>query len=414
MNCAGYTGKSETEDGFTQIHRLSGTDQFSVEQSLNRLGFNRWLYDDPGMYAEVVRSLMEGKLTPIYFTHDGLDYQRVVYANPLASEVEVDTGETLKRGMYDRPPIWHLSKHNIHFPTDLKLLAMIQENYDGFVKAFQNEGVPTQLLGQLKTNMESLAPSFKVRNEEALERGNAVTEQFFRKSERSDMYYWNKTFVSFSDGKREDHHTFSRDNEVPERNISYNAMVNMVAYGTPVLRQYPEGRQTKEQWVWLDPNSFTTPEKENHKMKYKDASMVDLDAYFKKSNLVHKDDPEVVQTAKELIKRGELVKGLFQVGDEKKEFFYAPNLTFNRFDVYDSDMKLVRGNVLNPGQHQAATQKTLQAEGQNQQQTPAATQRQAQQHTPSEQRNNGTHRSNRPTPDKEDLDKRTSRRRQRG
>lgn len=245
---------------------------------------------------------------------------------------------------------------------------MNDKNFDYLKDQVKYTGFGDALEGELKANIEKLEPTFSLKHDTFYGSDRVSAELNFKKSEQSDMYFFNSYKVQLQKEDRPEslEQTFyiNRGN-----NITLKEAYNMME-GRSVHKELTNKEGEKyNAWVQLDFKD--SDEKGNFAVKqYHENYGYDLEATLAKhpikelENNSHKDD--LINS----LKKGNLQSATFiKDGQEVKQYIEA-NPQFKSLNIYDDAQKRVdmnqskgQGESQQEGKNQKESQKAKAGEG---------------------------------------------------
>lgn len=237
---------------------------------------------------------------------------------------------------------------------------MNEKNFDYLKDQVKYTGFGDALEGELKANIEKLEPAFSLKHDTFYGTDKMSAELNFKKSEQSDMYFFNSYKVQLQKEDRPEslEQTFyiNRGN-----NITLKEAYNMME-GRSVHKELTNKEGEKyNSWLQLD---FKDADKGNFAVKqYHENYGYDLEAALAKhpikelENNSHKDD------LMNSLKKGNLQSATFiKDGQEVKQYIEA-NPQFKSLNIYDDAQKRVDVNQ-SKGQGESQQEGKIQKESQ--------------------------------------------------
>lgn len=205
-----------------------------------------------------------------------------------------------------------------------------QLKYTGFGDAMENV---------LIENIQKGNPEFKLNHETKYGADTVLTSLNFKKSEQSDMYFFNSYDMDIKkEGKPvEFSQTFyiNRDNNITAKE-AYNLMEGRAV--NKDLRN-KEG-EAYNSWIKID---FTqADEKGNFKLNhYHQNYGYDLEASLAKHSIKELETPNYKEDLLNSLKKGNIQSVTFVIGGEERKQFVEANPHFKTVNVYDSSMQRI-------------------------------------------------------------------------
>lgn len=219
---------------------------------------------------------------------------------------------------------------------------MNERNFDYLKDQVKYTGFGDALEGELKANIEKLEPTFSLKHDTFYGSDRVSAELSFKKSEQSDMYFFNSYKVQLQKEDRPEtlEQTFyiNRGN-----NITLKEAYNMME-GRSVHKELTN-KEGEKYNAWLQLNFKDTDDKGNFAVKqYHENYGYDLESTLAKhpikelENNSHKDD------LLNSLKKGNLQSATFiKDGQQIKQYIEA-NPQFKNISIYDDAQKRVDVN----------------------------------------------------------------------
>lgn len=197
------------------------------------------------------------------------------------------------------------------------------------------EGLNNKLTEELKSQKSE----FQLRTENEYGKDKVSYTLDFRKSDQSDMYFFNKYTASLQgqeSGQDKSQIFFIKKNSGVTAKEAYN-LLNGRAVNKDLTNQ--EGEKYNA-WLQIDWNQKDN--NGNHKFKMiHEAYGFKLDDVLSKHPIKELNDPTSKDRLIQSLERGNLHQVTFQKGDKEEKMFIAANPQFKTLNLYDSAMKKV-------------------------------------------------------------------------
>lgn len=204
------------------------------------------------------------------------------------------------------------------------------------------EGLNNKLTEELKSQKNE----FQLRTENQYGKDKVSYTLDFRKSDQSDMYFFNKYTASLKheDGNDKSQTFFIKKNSGVTAKEAYN-LLNGRAVNKDLTNQ--EGEKYNA-WLQIDWN-----QKDNHgNHKFKmihEAYGFKLDEVLAKHPIKELGEPVTKDRLMQSLERGNLHQVTFQKGDKEEKMFIEANPQYKSLNVFDSNLKKVFQE--NPGKY---------------------------------------------------------------
>jgi hypothetical protein len=213
--------------------------------------------------------------------------------------------------------------------------------FSGFGEGLENE---------LKANIEKEVPKFQLTHEDEFGKDKAMATLEFRKSENSDMYFFNKYFMSVipENGKEPVHQTFYVGRE---NNITFKEAYNLMS-GRAILKEWTkmervgEGDQARFQGTdekykaWKQLNFKESDAQGNFKQEmYHGKYGFDLEKALDKLPIKELQNETAKERLMDSLHRGNLQSVTFLAEDKELKRFIEANPKDRMLNVYDDKMQ---------------------------------------------------------------------------
>lgn len=233
---------------------------------------------------------------------------------------------------------------------------MLDKNYEFLKSQLLHTGFGDQHDAALKSQMSTLQPDFILTHKASFGKDEAVATLHFRKSDSSDMYFFNKYKMLLKKDGEENvvQQLFYLRNK--EDNITFKEAFNLLQ-GRSVLKE----KQNKEgekyvTWVKLD---FSNSEKDGN-FKFKSQSYgYELPKAMDKYAFEELKDPDVRMQVQRSLERGNRLEvSLSENGQQRKLFIEANPASGvnNSLKVFDQNLQRVQNISTKEGETQSPHQ----------------------------------------------------------
>jgi hypothetical protein len=197
------------------------------------------------------------------------------------------------------------------------------------------EGLNNKLTDELKSQKNE----FQLRTENQYGKDKVSYTLDFRKSDQSDMYFFNKytaTMQGQENGHDKSQTFFIKKNSGVTAKEAYN-LLNGRAVNKDLTNQ--EGEKYNA-WLQIDWNQKDN--NGNHKFKMiHEAYGFKLDHVLAKHPIKELNEPVAKDRLMQSLERGNLHQVTFQKGDKEEKMFIEANPQFKTLNVYDGNLKKV-------------------------------------------------------------------------
>jgi hypothetical protein len=205
-----------------------------------------------------------------------------------------------------------------------------QLKYSGFGDAMENA---------LVENIQKGNPEFKLSHEAKYGTDTVLTSLNFKKSEQSDMYFFNSYDMDIQKEGRpvEFTQTFyiNRDNNITAKE-AYNLME-----GRAVNKDL-KNREGEVYNAWLKMDFKEADEKGNFKLNhYHQNYGYDLEASLAKHSIKELETPKQKEDLINSLKKGNIQSVTFVIGAEERKQYIEANPHFKTINVYDGSMQRI-------------------------------------------------------------------------
>jgi hypothetical protein len=216
---------------------------------------------------------------------------------------------------------------------------MNDKNFDYLKEQVKYTGFGEGLENDLKEKMQQQEPNFKLYHNAHYENDIAVATLNFKKSEQSDMYFFNFYQVNL----QKEH-----GKEIMEQTFYINKGNNITlkeAYNLMEGRAVNKDLTNKEGQVynsWLQMNFTDADTNGNFKLKqYHQNYGYDLKEAFGKQSMKELNDPKIYDDPDFInsLKKGNLQSVIVMKGDTSTKVYVEANPQFKSINVYDANMQ---------------------------------------------------------------------------
>jgi hypothetical protein len=234
--------------------------------------------------------------------------------------------------------------------------TMNENNYDYLNKQIKFTGFGEGHQEKLKENLQKQTPEFTIFHQQDFGKDNVVATLQFKKSEDSDMYFFNRYNLMLKNQQHTDplKQTFYINNK--EDNITLKEAYNMMS-GRAVHKELTNKEGEKyNAWLQLD---FKTIDKHgNYEVKkFHQNYGFDLEKTLAKYPIkelsVESDKPRLMES----LHRGNRQGVTFQHDGREQKVFIEASPQFKSLNFYDGNMKRVNAHTLYEKQGEGQTEK---------------------------------------------------------
>lgn len=214
---------------------------------------------------------------------------------------------------------------------------MNEKNYDYLKDQVMYTGFGESMEGELRHNMEQLKPEFKLQHDAFYGNDKISAELNFRKSEQSDLYFFNSYKVQLQ--KEGNEESFEQTFYINKgNNITLKEAYNLME-GRSVHKELTnrEG-ETYNAWVQLD---FKNTDSKGNFMSnhYHENYGFDLEATLGKYPIKELNTAKYKDDLINSLKKGNLQSATFIKDGKETKHFIEANPQFKAVTIYDSTMK---------------------------------------------------------------------------
>lgn len=242
---------------------------------------------------------------------------------------------------------------------------MNEKNYDYLKDQVMYTGFGEAMEGELRQNMEQLKPEFKMNHDAFYGNDKVSAELNFRKSEQSDLYFFNSYRVKLqkegNDESLEQTFYINKGNNITLKE-AYNLME-----GRSVYKELTNKEEEKyNTWVQLD---FKNTDSKGNFMThhYHENYGFDLEGALAKHPIKELNTPKYKDDLISSLKKGNLQSATFLKGGKEVKQFVEANPQFKTILVYDSNLKKLDTKQINS---EAVTNNESKAQKKSQKENP--------------------------------------------
>jgi hypothetical protein len=216
---------------------------------------------------------------------------------------------------------------------------MNEKNLQFLKEGIKYLGFGEGLNNKLTEELKSQKSEFQLRTENQYGKDKVSYALDFRKSDQSDMYFFNKYTASLQgqdNGQDKSQTFFIKKNSGVTAKEAYNLL-----HGRAVNKDLTNQEGEKyNAWLQIDWNQKDN--NGNHKFKMiHEAYGFKLDDVLSKHPIKELNDPTTRERLMQSLERGNLHQVTFEKGDKEEKMFIAANPQFKAVNVYDGNMKKV-------------------------------------------------------------------------
>ncbi len=242
------------------------------------------------------------------------------------------------------------------------LSTMNEKNYDYLSKQLRNTGFGDELNEQLKEKMQKQEAQFALTFQKSYGKDETVATLHFKKSEESDMYFYNRFSLMLQSEKHPDaiKQTFYINPKAD--NITLKEAYNLMS-GRAVHKEL-SNKEGEKYNAWLQIDFKDTDMNGNYKMKqFHQNYGYDLKAVIASYPIKELADDLQKQRLMESLERGNRQSVTMDLGGKEVKIYIEASPQFKSLNLYDADMKRVTRQTLSEKNNEEQSQK------QNQKQT---------------------------------------------
>lgn len=307
-----------SDDLFTQaMSELSGSNHWITYNA------SQYLLDKGDMY------FFPDKETALTFvinnTHNPEDFY-TIKANSLMD-------------IYDHFMIQASLQEPQHIYNQLKNTTM-NDNIEYLEKQLKYTGFGEAHSEQLKGKVAEGEQQFMLQHEAKFGKENAIATLHFKKSDTSEMYFFNKYSLLLSNDQHPDpiKQTFYINNK--QDNITLKEGLNLMS-GRAVYKEL-SNRDGEKYNAWVQLNFKETDTNDNYKLKsFNDNYGFNLEAAVAKYNIKELTDPETKKSLLESLERGNRQAVTLSDGVKEVRIFIEASPQYKSLNMYDSHMNKV-------------------------------------------------------------------------
>jgi hypothetical protein len=218
------------------------------------------------------------------------------------------------------------------------LQVMNEENVEYLEKSLLYTGFGDKLNESLKENMKTLAPEFQLEHKATIGTDETNAKLYFRKSEKSDHYFFNKYDMSLKspDQKAERTQTFYMDKG--KGNITAKESYNLLS-GRAVYKELENQKQEKYH-AWLQLNFELKDKHGNNIVKqYHENYGYNIKKELGKHPIKEMQSPASAEMLIKSLEKGNLHSVFMDADGKGVKHFIEANPQSRSINVYDSEMK---------------------------------------------------------------------------
>ena len=220
---------------------------------------------------------------------------------------------------------------------------MNEQNYDYLKNQVKYTGFGEGLENQLKEKMVQGEPAFTIRHNTEFGNDKMTSDLHFRKSDQTDMYFFNKYDTSLKKGN-EDTEMKQTFYIGKENNITLKEAYNLMD-GRSVNKDLVN-REGEKYNAWVQLNFKETDSNGNFKPKqFHENYGFDLEKALEQHPIKELSSPEDKERLMDSLKKGNRQSVTFKDGDDEQKRFVEASPQFKSINVYDqSQNRIGRSN----------------------------------------------------------------------
>ena len=282
------------------------------------------------------RSIEEARDFKIGAAFAGNAYRLIYATSVIATYRQIERGGALRR--------------QNNFQT-FKSMFMNEKNFEYLRDSLKYTGFGDGLAEALKEQMKSGAPSFHLSFDAAINKKPFSAVLSFRKSDNSDMYFFNSYHAALqrSNGEVKDHVFYLNKGKGVTVKEAYNLLEGRAVY------KELENKEGQKYHAWLQIDFGKRDKNNNHDMKqYHEQYGYDLKEALAKFPIRDMKEPDLRDILLSSLQKGNLQAAAFEKEGGFVRMFIEANPQYKSVNLYDSDLKRVPKEQL---QHDTGTGK---------------------------------------------------------
>lgn len=224
-----------------------------------------------------------------------------------------------------------------------KYNIMNEKNYDFLKNQIKLTGFGENHAESLKTQLQNQQPDFVLTHKATFGKDEVVATLHFRKSQESDMYFFNKYNVLMQKQGEEDVMKQMIYLRSKEDNVSFKEAYNLMSERSVFKEKTTKEGEKYLTWIKLD---FKETDKEGS-FKLKSQSFgYDIQKALDKYPILEAQDPDVKKSIVNSLERGNRQEVTFDVEGKQNKMFIEANPASgvnHALKVYDTAMQRVQG-----------------------------------------------------------------------
>ncbi len=278
----------------------------------------------------------------LYFTSLADIYKALPYGdrieshlvnNPDANGLHNKEGNEFTDALID-----HIETQQSVFNSQLKTNVMNNENFQYLTDNLKYMGFGENLKTELEKNLNEGKPEFQLQYQAEINKKPFTATLNFRKSDSSDMYFFNNYHASLkkNNGEKAEQTFYLNKGKGVTGKEAFNLLDGRAVQKDLVTK---EGQPYKA-WIQLDFENKDA--KNNFEVKqYHENYGYDLKAAVEKFAVAEMKDPDKEKALMQSLQKGNVQSVTIEVNGESHKMFIEANPQFKKVDLYDNNMKLV-------------------------------------------------------------------------
>lgn len=232
----------------------------------------------------------------------------------------------------------HWEQQQLLSNKQIKTIVMNNDNLKYLTDNLKYMGFGENMNQTLESNLKAGRPEFSLSNQTEVNKKPFEVNLNFRKSESSDMYFFNnyKATLTRSDGEKVDQTFYLNKGKGVTAKEAYNMLEGRAVHKELITK---EGEPYKA-WVQLD---FDNKDKRNNyeTKQFHENYGYDLKEALAKFPIVEMSSPDKEDALMQSLRKGNVQSVSMEKDGETRKMFIEANPQFKNVTVYDSNMKMI-------------------------------------------------------------------------
>ncbi|MEO9020971.1 MAG: hypothetical protein ABI237_14760 [Ginsengibacter sp.] len=232
-----------------------------------------------------------------------------------------------------------------HFNNSKKISTMNEKNYDYLSNQLKFTGFGEELQGQLKEKMQTQEPQFTLNSQKDYGRDQTVATLHFKKSDESDMYFFNRYSLMLKNDQHTDpvKQTFFISNK--ENNITLKEAYNLMANRS--VHKELSNKEGEKYNAWLQMDFKESDANGNYKMKqFHQNYGYDLKAALNKYPIREMQNENDSQRLIESLQRGNRQSVTMTLDGKEQKVFVEAVPQFKSLNLYEPTGQRIKTDKL--------------------------------------------------------------------